>query len=136
MKKILFTNILFLFASFSSLPAANLFIEAESFAKKGGWVVDQQFMDLMGSSYLMAHGMGEPVEDAQTEVTFPEKGTYYVYVRTYKERIMYMYGHITGLRLGKMEKDRENSACMSVTRSWLHLWDAKEIHGCGKQQGK
>lgn len=65
------------------LPAANLFIEAESFAKKGGWVVDQQFMDLMGSSYLMAHGMGEPVEDAQTEVTFPEKGTYYVYVRTY-----------------------------------------------------
>lgn len=83
MKKILFTNILFLFASFSSLSAANLFIEAESFAKKGGWVVDQQFMDLMGSSYLMAHGMGEPVEDAQTEVTFPEKGTYYVYVRTY-----------------------------------------------------
>ena len=83
MKKILFTNILFLFASFSSLPAANLFIEAESFAKKGGWVVDQQFMDLMGSSYLMAHGMGESVEDAQTEVTFPEKGTYYVYVRTY-----------------------------------------------------
>ena len=83
MKKILFTNILFLFASFSSLPAANLFIEAESFAKKGGWGVDQQFMDLMGSSYLMAHGMGEPVEDAQTEVTFPEKGTYYVYVRTY-----------------------------------------------------
>lgn len=105
MGKVLLTFITvntFLFA----LPAANLFIEAESFAKKGGWVVDQQFMDLMGSSYLMAHGMGEPVEDAQTEVTFPEK-----------ERIMYMYGRTTGLRLGKMEKDRENSACMSVTRS-------------------
>ena len=83
MKKILFTHILFLFASFSTISASNLFIEAESFTKKGGWVVDQQFMDLMGSSYLMAHGMGEPVEDAQTEVTFPEKGTYYVYVRTY-----------------------------------------------------
>lgn len=40
-------------------------------------------MDLMGSSYLLAHGMGEPVEDAYTEVTFPETGTYYVYVRTY-----------------------------------------------------
>lgn len=83
MKKILFTHILFLFASFSTISASNLFIEAESFTKKGGWVVDQQFMDLMGSSYLMAHGMGEPVEDAKTEVTFPEKGTYYVYVRTY-----------------------------------------------------
>lgn len=70
-------------SSMTMINSANLFIEAESFAKKGGWVVDQQFMDLMGSSYLMAHGMGESVEDAQTEVTFPEKGTYYVYVRTY-----------------------------------------------------
>lgn len=70
-------------SSMTMINSANLFIEAESFAKKGGWVVDQQFMDLMGSSYLMAHGMGEPIEDAQTEVIFPEKGTYYVYVRTY-----------------------------------------------------
>lgn len=65
------------------LKAADLFVEAESFSQKGGWVVDQQFMDLMGSSYLMAHGMGEPVEDATMEVTFPEPGTYYVYVRTF-----------------------------------------------------
>lgn len=118
--KLLFSICLCIISLLSS-SASNLFIEAESFTKKGGWVVDQQFMDLMGSSYLMAHGMGEPVEDAQTEVTFPEKG-----------RIMYMYGHITGLRLGKMEKAQENSACMSVTRSWLHHWGAKGILGCGK----
>ena len=31
-------------------------------------------MDLMGSPYLLAHGMGVPVDDASTEVTFPEKG--------------------------------------------------------------
>lgn len=80
--KLLFSVCLCIISLLSSY-ASNLFIEAESFTKKGGWVVDQQFMDLMGSSYLMAHGMGEPVEDAQTEVTFPEKGTYYVYVRTY-----------------------------------------------------
>lgn len=80
--KLLFSVCLCIISLLSS-SASNLFIEAESFTKKGGWVVDQQFMDLMGSSYLMAHGMGEPVEDAQTEVTFPEKGTYYVYVRTY-----------------------------------------------------
>ncbi|MDR3194172.1 MAG: FAD-dependent oxidoreductase [Tannerella sp.] len=63
--------------------SAELFVEAESFEKKGGWVVDQQFMDLMGSPYLMAHGMGEPVERAVTQVVFPETGTYYVYVRTF-----------------------------------------------------
>ena len=60
------------------ITASNLLIEAESFDQKGGWVVDQQFMDLMGSPYLMAHGMGVPVEDASTTISFPESGTYYV----------------------------------------------------------
>jgi hypothetical protein len=63
--------------------ATDVFVEAESFTNKGGWVVDQQFMDQMGSSYLMAHGMGEPVANASTQVVFPETGTYYVYVRTF-----------------------------------------------------
>ena len=74
---------LLLLLSLGTVRAADLFVEAESFSHKGGWVVDQQFMDLMGSPYLLAHGMGEPVDDAYTEVTFPEKGEYYVYVRTY-----------------------------------------------------
>lgn len=63
--------------------AADVFVEAESFGKKGGWVVDQQFMDIMGSPYLLAHGIGVPVADAETEVDIPEKGVYYVYVRTF-----------------------------------------------------
>ena len=63
--------------------AAEIFVEAESFSDKGGWVVDQQFMDLMGSSYLLAHGMGEPVKDAVTELTFHRKGIYRMFVRTY-----------------------------------------------------
>ena len=40
--------------------AGDLLVEAENFDRKGGWVVDQQFMDLMGSPYLLAHGMGRP----------------------------------------------------------------------------
>ena len=59
-----------------------LWVEAESFDTKGGWVVDQQSMDVMGSPYLMAHGMGEPVADAGTAVEFPQKGNYQVFVRT------------------------------------------------------
>lgn len=65
------------------IKAADLLVEAESFMSKGGWVVDQQFMDLMGSSYLMAHGMGVPVSDAETTVAFSQTGTYNVYVRTF-----------------------------------------------------
>lgn len=63
--------------------SAELFVETESFSYKGGWVIDQQFMDQMGSPYLLAHGMGTPVDDAYSKVTFPAKGAYHVYVRTY-----------------------------------------------------
>ena len=75
--------ILFSFFCCVSLSAADLLVEAESFEHKGGWCVDQQFMDQMGSPYLLAHGLGAPVDDAWTQVTFPAKGKYYVYVRTY-----------------------------------------------------
>ena len=63
--------------------ASTILIEAESFADKGGWVVDQQFMDQMGSPYLMAHGLGKAVDDAKTEVSIPENGVYHVYTRTF-----------------------------------------------------
>ena len=64
----------------SDLTAATL-LETESFAEKGGWVVDQQFMDQMGSPFLLAHGLGKPVADAVTKVPLT-KGTYKVWVRT------------------------------------------------------
>jgi hypothetical protein len=57
-------------------------VEAESFVQRGGWVVDPQFMDQMGSPYLLAHGLGRPVADAATEVEFPATGSYRVWVRT------------------------------------------------------
>ena len=62
--------------------AAMVLVEAESFAEKGGWVVDQQFMDQMGSPFLLAHGYGKPVADAVAEVKFPSNGKYFVWVRT------------------------------------------------------
>ena len=48
-----------------------------------GWVLDQQFMDQMGSPYLLAHGLGYPVSDATKTVDFPSAGTYKVWVRTF-----------------------------------------------------
>lgn len=62
--------------------ADSLFVEAEAFKDRGGWKVDSQFILNMGSAYLMAHGLGTPVEDASTEVTFPSAGTYHLHVRT------------------------------------------------------
>lgn len=59
-----------------------LLLEAEAFDSHGGWKLDTQFIDTMGSPYLLAHGLGRPVGDATTEVTFPELGEYHVFVRT------------------------------------------------------
>jgi hypothetical protein len=65
-----------------ALGAVNVLVEAESFAAKGGWVVDPQFVQQMGSPFLLAHGGGKPVADASTTVSFPEPGSYRVWVRT------------------------------------------------------
>lgn len=65
--------------------ASVLWVEAESFRQKGGWSVDQQFIDQMGSSYLLAHGMGVPVKEASTKSVFLKKVL-----------IMCMCGRITG----------------------------------------
>ena len=62
--------------------AAEVLVETESVGERGGWVVDQQFMDVMGSPYLLAHGLGRPVAPARTQVEFPAPGAYRLWVRT------------------------------------------------------
>ena len=77
-----------LFALASALSSAEakadlpILVEAEGFSDIGGWVIDPQFMDLMGSPYLLAHGLGVPVKDANTRVAIPKAGPYRVWVRT------------------------------------------------------
>ena len=72
--------------AFLIVPAVGMgetiLLEAEQFENHGGWVADQQFMDQMGSPYLLAHGLGIPVADATTTVEFAEAGRYKVWVRT------------------------------------------------------
>ena len=63
-------------------PAQHVLLEAEQFADTGGWDVDQQSMDQMGSPYLLAHGLGVPVRDAVTTEKFPSPGRYRAWVRT------------------------------------------------------
>jgi len=63
-------------------PKDLIFLDAPQFNDLGGWEVDQQSMDQMGSAYLLAHGLGVPVNDAITSVKGASPGTYHVWVRT------------------------------------------------------
>lgn len=59
------------------------FLDAESFDNCGGWVIDQQSMDVLGSPYLLAHGAGVPVGDASTAVPARKGRRSHVYVLTH-----------------------------------------------------
>ena len=65
-----------------ALAADIVWIEAERFENCGGWINDSQFIDLMGSPYLLAAGIGEPVKDAVTHIELPRPVRYRLWVRT------------------------------------------------------
>ncbi len=55
--------------------------EAEAFSQAGGWSNDSQHVDIMGSPYLLATGVGKSVEDAVTTVPVVKAGRYRLWVR-------------------------------------------------------
>ena len=52
------------------------------FEDYGGWTLDSQYIAQMGSSYLLAHGLGVPVKDAGTSFYIPKEGDYRILART------------------------------------------------------
>ena len=64
------------------LEADKILIETESFSDHGGWKLDTQFIREMGSPYLLAHGLGTPVEDATTSIEVSDGGSYQLFART------------------------------------------------------
>ncbi len=63
--------------------SGEILLESESFENTGGWVTDPQFIQQMGSAYLMSHGMGIPVENASTFIDTYKQGKYHVWARTH-----------------------------------------------------
>lgn len=71
---------------------------ATRFNDKGDWTLEQQFVLQMGSSYLMAHGLGTPLaKDAKTEINIPEDGEYRLWVRTKNWTAFWSEGKTPGI---------------------------------------
>ena len=80
MKTFLFAMLSMLFST-ASIASDVIWQEAEQFDSTGKWSNDPQHMDIMGSPYLLATGVGKPVDDAATSVNVEKKGTYNLWVR-------------------------------------------------------
>lgn len=65
----------------STAYGAGQLVHAEQFDDLGGWKLDTQFVVEMGSPYLLAHGLGQPVDDASTSIKLPAR-EYTVFART------------------------------------------------------
>ncbi len=122
MKKVAVVFLL-VFAGTTLFAANNIFIEAESFQNKGGWLVDQQFSDLMGSTYLIAHGMGVPVADAETTVEFPSNGEYNVFVRTFNWTSPWFNGEGPG-KFKLLVNGESNGVVLGASGSQWHWQNA------------
>ena len=69
--------------SAGTLSAARIDVHPQCF-DAGGWKLDVQFMDVIGSPYLLAHGCGIRVTDAKAVADVTEIGKWRVWVRSRK----------------------------------------------------
>ena len=70
----------FCLLALSSVAGERLVLHPQAF-DAGGWKLDVQFMDEIGSPCLLAHGAGVPVGDATAALPVPEAGDWRVRVR-------------------------------------------------------
>lgn len=62
---------------------SSLMLMPAAFEDCGGWVRDTQFILTMGGVYLLAHGLGRPVDDAKCVFKCLKSGDYHVYAYTF-----------------------------------------------------
>ena len=84
----------------------SLLLLASMFAQRGGWSADRQFFDLIGSTCLLAHGLGEPVADASTTCTIASG-----------EDITSLSVPEIGLNIGQMPLHQAFSRCLLMGRA-------------------
>jgi len=105
----------------------SVMVLATTFADKGDWTVEQQFVLQMGSSYLLAHGIGTPLEkDAVTTVEVPVEGDYHLLVRTKNWTAFWSEGKTPGIFSVKVDGVADAAefgiGCEGATRSERAAW--------------
>lgn len=100
---------------------------ATRFDNLGGWTVEQQFVLQMGSSYLLAHGIGTPIsEDPTTKVKVEKAGKYTLWVRTKNWTAFWSEGKTPGVFQVKVDGVADAAefgvGCEGATRAERAAW--------------
>ena len=100
---------------------------ATRFDNLGGWTVEQQFVLQMGSSYLLAHGIGTPItEDPTTKVKVEKAGKYTLWVRTKNWTAFWSEGKTPGIFQVKIDGVADEAefgiGCQGATRAERAAW--------------
>ncbi len=110
---------------------------ATRFENTGDWTVEQQFVLQMGSSYLLAHGIGTPLAgDATTTFEVPAEGDYHLLVRTKNWTAHWSEGETPGrfsvIVDGVADSEEFGTGCEGETRAERAQWywhkGAKTFH--------
>lgn len=105
----------------------SLMVLATRFDDLGDWTVEQQFVLQMGSSYLLAHGIGEPLKkDARTRIKIEKDGVYTLWVRTKNWTAFWSEGKTPGIFQvkvdGKADEAEFGLGCPGATRAERAAW--------------
>jgi hypothetical protein len=109
-------------------PAADvIWCEAELFRDHGGWLNDAQFVDQMGSPFLLAYGLDAPAKDAVTTVHVPAAGKYRLWVRTRNWLPEYSPGRFQVMLAGK---PAAHVFGQSKAKGWV--WEDGGVHALAR----
>lgn len=110
---------------------SSIFIEAESFKNRGGWVADTSSMEMIHSAYLMAHGMGVPVDDASTDFEITDDGEYYIWSLTRDWTSVWNIKEPAGKYTIKIDGSEFNSILGTNGKEWAWQLAGKRFLGKG-----
>ena len=105
----------------------SIMLLATQFDNLGGWTVEQQFVLQMGSSYLLAHGIGTPIaEDPTPKVKIEKAGRYTLWVRTKNWTAFWSEGKTPGIFQVKVDGVADEAefgiGCEGATRAERAAW--------------
>ena len=105
----------------------SIMLLATRFDNLGGWTVEQQFVLQMGSSYLLAHGIGTPItDDPTTKVKVEKAGKYRLWVRTKNWTAFWSEGKTPGIFQVKVDGVADAAefglGCPGETRAERAVW--------------